>query len=152
MNFLLTFTGKSSFGLKNKLQKLMKESCIQLDVRIILKPENTIQHFFNFKDKFPAELQSLLAYKCVSLLLCNVLRENKALVVSANLRTPWQICQDKPADKQTTIIQCHSRTYREHLPSYAGRIFFSFSMQVERGGAKYSQVSLHNERQTKPMR
>ena len=67
----------------------MKASCIQLDVRIILKLENTIQHFFNFKDKFPAELQSLLAYKCVSLLLCNVLWEKKALVVSANLRTPW---------------------------------------------------------------
>ena len=61
--FPITFMGKSSFTLKNKISKLMKEFYPQTTVRVILKPYNTIQGFFRFKDQVPIKLQSSVIYK-----------------------------------------------------------------------------------------
>ena len=55
--------GKSSFGFKNKLCRLLKEFYPQLNVRVIFKPNRTIRGFFGFKDKVPKELQSSVVYK-----------------------------------------------------------------------------------------
>ena len=61
--FPMSFAGKTSFGLKNKLLKLMREFYPQIDVRVIFKPKFTLRNLFKFKDRIPSDLQSSLVYK-----------------------------------------------------------------------------------------
>ena len=61
--FPITFTGKNSMSVRNKLNKLMREFYPQLLVRVIFRPKYTIQNFFKFKDSIPLELQSCVVYK-----------------------------------------------------------------------------------------
>ena len=63
MYFPLTFTGNSSFSLRNKLTKLLREFYPQVLVRVIFKPKYTIQNLFKFKDVVPQELQSSIIYQ-----------------------------------------------------------------------------------------
>ena len=61
--FVISFTGKKSFSLKNRLSRLMTEFYPQINVRVIFKPARTIQSFFRYKDVIPKELQSSIIYK-----------------------------------------------------------------------------------------
>lgn len=61
--FPIYFSGKSSFALRNKLNKLMREFYPQILVRVIFKSKRNIGSFFKFKDRVPAELQSAIIYK-----------------------------------------------------------------------------------------
>ena len=61
--FPITFMGKSSFQLKNKVCRLMNEFYPQISVRVIFKPSRAIRSFFSFKDKVPKEMQSSVIYK-----------------------------------------------------------------------------------------
>ena len=61
--FPITFTGKNSFSLKNKLSKLLNEFYPQITARVIFKPGRSIKSFFRFKDVVPLSLQSSVVYK-----------------------------------------------------------------------------------------
>ena len=61
--FPITFIGPSSFSLKNKITKLLKEFYPQIMVRVIFRPKYTIQNLFKFKDIIPQELQSSIIYQ-----------------------------------------------------------------------------------------
>ena len=64
--FPITFMGKSSFGLKNKLTRLLTEFYPQVNIRVIFKPKLIMQNLFKFKDAIPPELQAsvVYAYRC----------------------------------------------------------------------------------------
>ena len=61
--FPITFTGKNSFSLKNKLTRLLREFYPQIIARVIFKPRYTIGSFFRFKDVVPTEMQASAIYK-----------------------------------------------------------------------------------------
>ena len=61
--FPITYAGKSSFSLKNKLRKLIREFYPQIDVRVIFRPNYTTRNLFRFKDIIPKDLQASLVYK-----------------------------------------------------------------------------------------
>ena len=61
--FPITYLGKQSFNLKNKLTRLMKEFYPQIKLRVIFKPKKTIQFFFRFKDKILDNLKSSVVYR-----------------------------------------------------------------------------------------
>lgn len=61
--FSLSFTGKSSFSLRNKLSKLVREFYPQSSIRVIFRPTRTISSFLKFKDTIPSELQASVVYQ-----------------------------------------------------------------------------------------
>ena len=61
--FPISFTGKNSFSLKNKLTRLLRDFYPQVVVRVIFKPNYTIGSLFRFKDVVPKELQASAIYK-----------------------------------------------------------------------------------------
>ena len=61
--FPITFMGKSSFSLKNKLTRLMKEFYPQLNTRVIFRSKQVMKNLFKFKDAIPPELRSSVVYK-----------------------------------------------------------------------------------------
>ena len=61
--FPITFTGKNSFALRNKITKLLREFYPQISVRVIFRPRQIMQNLFRLKDIVPNELQSSVVYK-----------------------------------------------------------------------------------------
>ena len=52
-----------SFNLNQELRTCFKNSLLQCNSKIILKPTNCLSALFRFKDVIPKELQSLLVYR-----------------------------------------------------------------------------------------
>lgn len=63
VHFIFPFLGSHSFGLKNKLRKLISEHYPQVSLRVIFKPTNLLSHYFKFKDNIPDALLSSVVYK-----------------------------------------------------------------------------------------
>ena len=63
MYFPITFVGKGSFALRNKLTRLLKEFYPQINIRVIFKPKYLMKNLFKFKDAIPPELHSSVVYK-----------------------------------------------------------------------------------------
>ena len=61
--FSISFVGKRSFALRNKLSKLFREFYPQVNLHVIFKTGRTVQSLFRCKDKVPDELQSSVVYK-----------------------------------------------------------------------------------------
>ena len=59
----MSYTGHHSLDIRNKLTKLLREFYPQMIVRVIFKPEITIQQLFKFKDVIPKELSSSVVYQ-----------------------------------------------------------------------------------------
>ena len=61
--FPISYTGKHSLNVRNKLSKLLREFYPQCLIRVIFKPEKTIHNMFRFKDMIPTDLTSSVVYQ-----------------------------------------------------------------------------------------
>ena len=61
--FSISYTGKHSLNLRNKLSKLLRQFYPQCLIRVIFKPEMTIHNLFRYKDMLPKDLASSVVYQ-----------------------------------------------------------------------------------------
>ena len=61
--FYLTFTGKESFHIRNKLNKLVQGFYPQVKVNFVFRPRHLLGNLFRLKDAIPKELQASVVYK-----------------------------------------------------------------------------------------
>ena len=60
--FSIPYKGNTSFTLRKSLTKLLMSFYPQVTIRVVFKPNSTIQNYFNIKDKIPIELRSSVIY------------------------------------------------------------------------------------------
>ena len=61
----LPFYGNESYIIKKKLQNLIRNYYPQVNLKVILTSNFRIKNYFNFKDKAPDTVQSLVVYKYI---------------------------------------------------------------------------------------
>ena len=59
----LPFLEKISLETRSKLQKLFSESFPSFKLQVIFKSQNRLRNLFNFKDKIPLSVRSLILYQ-----------------------------------------------------------------------------------------
>ena len=66
--FSIDFLGKHSFEIKKRLDQIVKKQIPFAKIEIVFSSKSKLKNFFNFKDKIPQDLKSLVLYKFT----CNV--------------------------------------------------------------------------------
>ena len=63
MYFSIPYLGYSSFNLRNKLNKLVREFFPQVSLKVVFSPSKNIQSLFRYKDIIPHDLRSSVVYR-----------------------------------------------------------------------------------------